>query len=839
MTLLQRRARKAHSAMPPRIRACMGVLGIMLAAAALAAPAPLAGVQETPPASMSDAHSLAAQSGAATPADVHRHPAGATHAHLPPLQAAYAYLGSGSGPVPPPVPRDAHAEAAAPATPPTIHVIRAGLQVADAMLAGGDPDGAGHAADMASREFAQGLGSFRDMDRDAADTIHIELLDLGATVRDGSVDQSRESISTMLADLDSLESAGAGDDNVRATVVYLLTVAEAQYAEAGQGAAENEAAYAVSKVLFGKASDMFLSDADASVMLDLEQQSFFRDLVAAVDDRGSFVTVGTLVSAIQRDLLGVQTTEARDLLAYFENIKSLYADMRASIEGGDYDSAREDAIEAYLENFEYLEPTLEEIDAGFMYELEIEMREDLRDMIRNGEPAPEILEFLDGTILPKLEQGATMTAEHLATKAAAEHAGIAMADAGLELRAMGDTTEAEQSEVRSEIDFIRASLQEMLILYESGEHDAAYATARTAYLDSYEYVEIPLRPIAPDFTLEVEYLFAEMRNAVKERAPAGEIRSLVAQIDRNLDESERLVTGTGQVAPLIAFTASFAVIFREGLEAVLILGAIMTYLEASRNSRFKPYVHYGVVAAIGATAATWFVAEYIIEISGASRELIEAVAALSATAVLFYVSFWILNKIEHKKWMEFVKAKVWQATTTGGVTVFVMLSFFTVYREGFETVLFYQAMLGFAKYMEMYVGLGFVIGMGSLLAIYFAMRMMGRRLPLRVLFGLTMGIGAYLSIAFLGNAIRELQVLDVVPYTSMLGTVPRLDINMATMTGIYPTLETVVGQIVLLAVYAVASSYVLVLRPRKERRIAAMRQSRQKKGKDGDAGAGA
>ena len=149
-----------------------------------------------------------------------------------------------------------------------------------------------------------------------------------------------------------------------------------------------------------------------------------------------------------------------------------------------------------------------------------------------------------------------------------------------------------------------------------------------------------------------------------------------------------------------------------------------------------------------------------------------------------------------------------------------------MYREGFETVLFYQAMFGFAKYMELYVGLGFLIGMPSLLGLYFVMRRLGRRLPLRVLFGLTMGIGAYLSIAFLGNAVRELQVLDIVPYTSMMGTVPRLDINMATMTGIYPTLETVVAQIALLGVYLAGSAYVLVLRPRRARMIAQMRKSR-------------
>ena len=132
-------------------------------------------------------------------------------------------------------------------------------------------------------------------------------------------------------------------------------------------------------------------------------------------------------------------------------------------------------------------------------------------------------------------------------------------------------------------------------------------------------------------------------------------------------------------------------------------------LQASRNNRFKKHVYYGILIAIAATAATWFVAQYIIEISGANRELIEAVAGLSAVAVLFWVSFWVLNKIETKKWIEFVKAKVWKATTTGSVIVFVALAFFTVYREGFETVLFYLAMLSFAKYMVLYVIAGLIV----------------------------------------------------------------------------------------------------------------------------------
>jgi high-affinity iron transporter len=229
--------------------------------------------------------------------------------------------------------------------------------------------------------------------------------------------------------------------------------------------------------------------------------------------------------------------------------------------------------------------------------------------------------------------------------------------------------------------------------------------------------------------------------------------------------------------------------------------------------------------AAAATAVTWFIAEYIIEISGASRELIEAIAGISAVAVLFWVSFWVLNKIETKKWIEFVKAKVWRATTTGSVMVFVMLSFFTVYREGFETVLFYQAILSFAKYMEWYVIVGMVLGLAVIIGVALGVRKLGKKLPLRVLFGLTMGIGAYMSIAFIGNAIREFQEVGYISTTHLIGIIPRLDINLATMTGIHPTLETIIAQVVLLSVYVIGSLYILIMQPRKKKAIEASRKS--------------
>ena len=664
---------------------------------------------------------------------------------------------------------------------------------------------------VVSEVFPQHLQNLRIADPEISNEVHILLLDLYNGI--GVLDK-QESLDGVSAIRSLLEEYSHQNPDYGKSVVLILTIVDEQYQIAVTD--EDPVLQKFSTVLVNRAHALS-SDASHNERVTLEIDSFFLELKKMIAEGDGFLPVGTLITAINRDFAGHESV-AYDKGKLYDTIRDLYSQMLTALDSGDYSKAEDLAIEAYLENFEYLESDIEKVDSELLYDLELDMREELRAMIRNNQDAGRIRVFVEESILPDLEDAEskvrTLGSESLANTILEK-----------ELGAMGDATDDQKSTVRGEIDFIRSTLQEMLVQYGNEDYQSAYTSARTAYLDSYEFVEIPLRAIDPDFTLEVEFQFAQLRNLIKEKASYDQVQDVAIAIKRNLDESERLVSGTGTLAPAIAFSSSFAVIFREGLESVLILGAILTYLEASRNNRFKKYVYYGVIAAVGATAVTWLVASFIIDISGASRELIEAVAALSATAMLFYVSFWVLNKIEHKKWMEFVKAKVWQATTTGSVTVFVMLSFFTVYREGFETVLFYQAMSSFAKYMEAYVGLGFIVGLGVLFLIYYIVRKLGKKLPLRALFGLTMGVGAYMSITFLGNAVRELQILDVVPYTGLIGTIPRLDINLATMTGIYPTLETVVAQVVLLGIYLSASFYVLVIRPRKEQRLASMRVS--------------
>ena len=694
----------------------------------------------------------------------------------------------------------------------TTEILSVSLDVVEDEIKNGNFEEAKQLTKENSEFFSIQVLTLRESNAEVTDEIHILLLDMHNEIEAGNESLVSDNIASIKNMLKQYE-INSPDYGMASAMI--LTIVDEQYQFANKDGEEYR--YEISEKLLDRVNVLF-EKTDFDERLTLELRDFLLDLKNQIESREGFKTVGILVTAINRDFTGIEAVPYEKEKLY-DTIRELYKELLVAVDDGDYALAEELGIEAYLENFEYLEPDIEKVDAEHLYKLELDMREELRKMIKYKESPEAIRSFLENTILPDLNYAQEMVT--------AADKSILQSKMDRELKEMGDATENEKSGVRGEIDFIRDTLQLMLIQYQNEEYQEAYTSARTAYLDSYEFVEIPLRAIDPDFTLEVEFQFAELRSLIKQQADYEEIKEITIALKRNMDESERVVSGTGTLAPAIAFTSSFAIIFREGLESVLILGAIITYLEASRNTKYKKYLYYGVILAIGATAVTWVIASYIIDISGANRELIEAIAALSATAILFYVSFWVLNKIEHKKWMEFVKAKVWQATTTGSVMVFVGLAFFTVYREGFETVLFYQAMAGFAKYMEVYVALGFVTGILSLLLIFYVMRKLGKRLPLRALFGITMGVGAYLSIAFLGNAIRELQVLEIVPYTGMIGTIPRLDINVAAMTGIYPTLETVIGQAILLGIYLSAASYVLILRPKRENKIAEMRKSRK------------
>ena len=698
----------------------------------------------------------------------------------------------------------------------------------------------------------------KEIDQNSTDRLESLLIDLPIMVRSSS--QMSEIVTKIIQIKDILNGINSAildpnssgyNSTISSTIIVLLNDTSKFYQLSDFGNSKNPSSLVdyenamgmvdISHMLYKNISKVF----DDSKQKELE--SFFDDLKNSLLSKSDIQSITVLIKALQTNLAENESdTQSNDSLRpYFANIKNLLSDIDAAIKNdSDYSSAEKYATTAYLDNFEYLEAPLEKVDPILMKNLELMMREQLRELLKNSQQSEAIV--LLNNITTNLSKAANLLNINYENLETSDTAGYSVplrentqlnnltditglskgfgTYSGIK-KGFGVSTDSEKTGVRIDIDSLRIKLVELLQKYKEGENDEAFMAARSAYLDSYERIEVPLRPINPDYTLDMEIKFAELRNLILQHQPYPRVEAKVVEIRSGLDESERLVTGTGTLAPSLAFSTSFSIIFREGLESALIIGAILTYLEASRNSHYKKHVYLGIVIAIIATVITWFIAQFVIDITGASKELIEAIAGILAVAVLFWVSFWILNKVETKKWIEFVKAKVWQATTTGSVMVFAMLSFFTVYREGFETVLFYQAMFSFAKNMETFVFLGLVLGLAVIISVVFIIRRLGKKLPLRVLFGLTMAIGAYMSIAFIGNAIREFQEIGYISTTHLFGIIPRLEINLATMTGIHPTLETTIAQILLLSVYLVGCLYILILQPRRKKLVEASRKS--------------
>jgi high-affinity iron transporter len=369
-----------------------------------------------------------------------------------------------------------------------------------------------------------------------------------------------------------------------------------------------------------------------------------------------------------------------------------------------------------------------------------------------------------------------------------------------------------------ELDAARALLDDSVRLYSDGDAEAAYTAARNAYLDHFEFVEIPLRVRDEALTLRLEEDFAQVRGLIESGAPAEDVESAAAEVRAGLNDVERALASPGIAAPLIAAVYAFIILFREGLEAVLVVAAILGYLEASRNVQYRGAILRGVGLAGVATAVTFVLATLFIEIAPLQRELIEAGTALLAVAVLFYVSFWLVARLDQRRWMEFVKAKVWTAAATGSALALAGVGFTAVYREGFETVLFYQALLGFAGGLGGWVALGSVAGAVALGVIAWVVFRAGRRLPIRIFLTTAVALVMAMSVAFAGNAVRALQEAAVIPVTFVEG-LPRLPIFLAELTGWHPTVQTIGAQAVLATVYVAGAIWAFAILPRRERGV--------------------
>ena len=368
-----------------------------------------------------------------------------------------------------------------------------------------------------------------------------------------------------------------------------------------------------------------------------------------------------------------------------------------------------------------------------------------------------------------------------------------------------DQTGAATAQV---FDHVRRQLDTAFTLARTGDSSAS-ARAFDAYM-TFEQVERGVRVKNPGLAADLETAFASLRTRAAGGATPVELDALRRQLEAGLENAERLLGD--QPSAVNLFTQSFIIMLREGLEAILIVGALMTFLMKMGASHRKRDIHIGVGAALAASLLTAVALETIFVLSPARREALEGATMVVATLVLFYVSYWLLSKMEVVKWNHFVKSKVQDALDSGSALALASAAFLAVYREGFETVLFYKALFvsGTAA-GAMPVALGILAGSVVLVVVYVAISRFGVRLPLKPFFAVTSAFLYYMAFVFAGKGIAELQEGGLIG-TTIVPWAPRVP-----GLGIYPTVESLSAQGVLLALALAALVWTFMLEPRRLR----------------------
>jgi len=320
-----------------------------------------------------------------------------------------------------------------------------------------------------------------------------------------------------------------------------------------------------------------------------------------------------------------------------------------------------------------------------------------------------------------------------------------------------------------------------------------------AYM-TFEQVETAIRATNAGLASELEGNFAWLRTRVA-KADDAERDTIRDRLLAGLERAERVVAD--RPSGMSLFVASFFLLVREGFEAILIVAALVTFLAKAGASERRREVARGAWAAVGASVITWVLVELLFQVTPGQREMIEGVTMLVAAAVLFYVSYWLLSKIGADKWTAFVRGKMQSALSSGSGLALSAVAFLAVYREGFETILFYKALFTSAGASTVPVVGGIAAGAVGLVAIYLLVNQLGLRVAMKPFFAVTGVMLYYMAFVFAGKGIAELQGAGIIPLTVIEGA-PRIPVF-----GIYPTVESLIVQGLLLVLAIVAAIWAM------------------------------
>lgn len=346
------------------------------------------------------------------------------------------------------------------------------------------------------------------------------------------------------------------------------------------------------------------------------------------------------------------------------------------------------------------------------------------------------------------------------------------------------------------LDLARTQLEASVAAYRAGDLDAARQLALSAYLDGFEPLE-PLLATHGDLLGGVEGAMNAYRAAIARGAPAEESTARAADITRLFDEVEAVLAepGSGFTSALLA---AATILLREGLEALLLVVAMVAFLRKAGREDVMPYIHAGWVGALAAGVLTWVAATSLISIGGASRELTEGIGSALAAIVLVTVGLWMHHKSFSGRWQQYIRDKLSKALTKRSAWALAVLAFVVVYREVFETILFYAALWGEAGGRPVLGGL--LVGSALLAVLGWTMLRASRKLPIGAFFAWSSALIAVLAFVLAGKGVAGLQEAGVLSVSPVGG--PRI-----VWLGIFPTLEGLGIQALVVLVLAVGFAY--------------------------------
>lgn len=327
--------------------------------------------------------------------------------------------------------------------------------------------------------------------------------------------------------------------------------------------------------------------------------------------------------------------------------------------------------------------------------------------------------------------------------------------------------QALQSAGPAPLELTRGKLDETVAAWRRGDAAGARQAAITAYLEGFELVEASLDNVDGALRTDIEREMMALRTLLDQGRPVEAVAQHVERLNTMLERAEEKL-GAGSLSPAGAFVSSLLILLREGLEAILVLAAIVAFVVKTGRRDALPYIHAGWIAAVALGGATWLVAAHVLEISGANRELTEGVVALLAATMLLYVGYWLHGKSNAQAWQSFIKDQVTAALGKRTLWAMAGVSFLAVYRELFEIILFYQAL-----WVQVGAGgrgalTGGIAVAAALLAVLgWATLKYSVRLPIGPFFAAMSALLVAMAFVFVGHGVAALQEAGVMKATAV------------------------------------------------------------------------